>query len=122
MSRSKTLDRLQRSAAEQNFTDDQVRAFMRMNAYQRLDGFLERYGNRLSELTIDAAFEEVVKFKDGEIEKARNSSGVANELTALKRENEELKFRVAYARSFRYLIKTFIVRVMEKLRLRQPPA
>ncbi len=119
--RSETLDQLRRNVAEQSFTDDQVRAFMKMTVYQRLDGQLERWGNRLSDLTLDAAFEEVVMLKDAEIERVR-SVVLEKELAALEHEVEDLRFRVAYARSFRYLIKTFIIRVMEKFRLRRPPA
>ncbi|MEO1659104.1 MAG: hypothetical protein AAFR65_15435 [Pseudomonadota bacterium] len=120
MPKSETLERLNRSVAEQQFTDEQVRVFMQLTVNERLSNLLDRYADKLADLTLDGAVEEIVNLKDADLQKLRSVEGDQRD-AKLAQEVAELREHAQYARSFRYLIKTFIERVLEKLGLRARP-
>lgn len=121
MPKSETMERLNKSVAEQQFTDEQIRVFMRLTVSERLSGLLDLYSDKLADLTLDGAVEEIVKLKDADLQKSRTASQRDSQEHALVQEIRELKEQVERARSFRYLIRTFIERVLEKLGLRARP-
>lgn len=125
MKQSEILNRLRDNIHELNFEDESVRAFVRSKTNQKLDQLLEQFGHRLSELTVDSAVNEILTLKNREIAEARNRNSVSISEAYARDELVErihrLEFQVEYARSFKYLIKTFAERLLEKARLRTPP-
>ena len=99
---------------------------MRLFVCQRLDELIVQFGDKLVTLTADSAVEDIVQLKNAEIANLRGDlnkdtiDAQRKEIETLSKEIRQLKQEIYHTRGFRHLVKTFCIRVMEKLRLRDP--
>ena len=133
--RSDKLAQLASGLAMREAEKPDFEKFVRTEAFARLDEMLDAMAETLTDLAVDDTVEDLLLSKNQALSDAlRNANNgvipanlgkpnanLEKRVKMYAEERKEFLLQRQYARSYRYLIKTFCARILETLRLKSVP-